>query len=542
MVPAYDLCIIDDDADQRRLMRFSLERLGLTVTEATEGKSALELILRHHPKVVLCDWCMPIMDGAALLQQVREDPGIAATYFIMITAHDTPTRKYEALEAGADDYLTKPVDHRELVARVRVGLRVWKMQHRLRRAAITDGLTGLYNHDHLNHILEREWKRSRRYGASMSFIMMDIDYFKAINDTYGHLVGNEVLEQIAHLLRSTAREVDALSRFGGDEFAIVAPEARLEDAAALAERIRLSVCELSNVESLRDHIVTASLGVVAADDPRVHSAGELVELADRALYVSKRRGRNQVSTALDVADGEGDVSALIQNEEVEALRARVATLGVQAKKVYVQSIAALMQALEEKDPYTARHSANTSYYAEQIARQMECREALVVSVRNAGLLHDIGKVGIPDCILMKPLQLTDLEHTVMQQVPLISIRIVNHLHILETELYIIRHQREYFDGSGYPAGLKDEQIPVGSRILLVADAFDAMITDRVYRKRSSIEAALAELRRCAGTQFDPRVVDALEQLAARNRRTWLNRIEQTVALANLLAPSGVGQE
>ncbi len=538
----YDVCIIDDDQDTRRLVQAHLERIGLTWIEAPDGQAGLQLILQDHPKVVLCDWCMPTMDGPTLLQHLRADAGAAGTFFIMMTAHDAATRKYEALEAGADDYLTKPVDLRELSARLRVGLRTWEMQRRLQQAAVTDALTGLYNHDHLNRILENEWKRSRRYGSPMSLIMMDIDYFKAVNDTYGHLVGNDVLEAVARILRSTTREVDTLGRFGGDEFAVVAPEATLDDAAALAERIRLNVCDQLGVESIRDHIITVSLGVASAEDPRVRTPAELVELADRALYVSKRYGRNQVCMARDVEEEGDQLAAMIQTQEVEELRKRVAVLSVQTKEVYVQSVRALVQALEEKDPYTAQHSMNVGYYAEQLAQNLGCGEALALSVRNAALLHDVGKVGIPDRILLKPSRLTELEQRVMQQVPLISTRIIDHLHILESELQIIRHQREHFDGQGHPAGLKGEQIPVGARILLVADAFDAMTTDRVYRKRRSIEKALDELQRCAGTQFDPRVVRSLQLLASQNRRTWQNRIEETVQSVQLFAPAGSVRE
>ncbi|MCP4591198.1 MAG: diguanylate cyclase [bacterium] len=537
MTAACDICIIDDDEQQRKFMRSALDRLGFSWMDAADGKSGLELIQHRRPKVVLCDWMMPRMDGPTVLRRIREDPSLADLYFVIMTAHDSPNRKYEALEAGVDDYITKPVDLRELVARVKVGLRMWEMHNRLQHAAITDGLTGLYNHDHLNRILDNEWKRARRYGSPMSIIMMDIDYFKAVNDTYGHLVGNDVLEAVAAILRNTTRDVDFLGRFGGDEFAIAAPEATLDEAAALAERIRLTICERLDLEPLKDHILTASLGVASADDPRVHSAADLVELADRALYVCKRSGRNCVSTARDV-QGEDEPSApLVQQEEVEVLRKRVAVLSVQAKKVYVQSISALTQALEEKDPYSAKHSINVSHYAEQIAREMGCNEALVMSVRNAALLHDVGKVGIPDRVLLKPRSLNELEQNVMRQVPLISTRIVDHLHILESELHIIRHQHEYFNGSGYPAGLEAKQIPIGSRILLVADAFDAMTTDRVYRPRRSMAESLAELRRCSASQFDPRAVHTLEQLAARNRKTWQHRIDETVASVRLFTPA-----
>jgi HD-GYP domain-containing protein (c-di-GMP phosphodiesterase class II) len=304
----------------------------------------------------------------------------------------------------------------------------------------------------------------------------------------------------------------------------------------MAERIRLAVCDQLQVQTGRDYVLTTSLGVASTEDARVHSAADLVALADRALYVAKRMGRNQVATSADVGDSDGEGANEIETEEVETLRRRLAQLSVQAKEVYIQSIGSLVQALEEKDPFTARHAVNVSFYSEQIARQMSCGEALVVSVRNAGLLHDIGKVGIPDRILMKPSGLSPSEKLVMQQVPLISTRIIDHLRILESEMQIIRHQREYFDGSGHPAGLRGEQIPVGSRILLAADAFDAMTTERSYRSMAPLDSVLEELERCAGSQFDPRVVDALKQLSQQHRRTWQHRIDETVR--SLRLPAG----
>lgn len=528
-----DICVIEDDASSRRLMVGILTRAGYECLEAEDVKSGWGLISQHRPKVIVSDWELPGKDGLDLCHLVRESPELAATFFIMVTVRDDPKQRAHALESGVDDYLTKPVDQPALLARVRTGIRMWDVKERLRQAAVTDGLTGLYNHDHLKSVIELELKRSRRYGGRLSLVMMDLDFFKAVNDTYGHLVGNDTLVEIARLLRESVRDVDVVGRFGGEEFVIVLPEAALDEALTISERIRHAVCDTLNVEGLGEHKVTASFGVATADDARVRSAADLVDLADRALYAAKSEGRNRVTSALDVAEG---ACLAIEGEEVDALRKQVAVLGVQAKEVYVQTVASLLQALEEKDPFTAQHSLNVAYYAEQIARTLGLNEPLATSVRNAGLLHDIGKIGIPDRILLKPSGLTEVEGMVMRQVPAISVRIIDNLRILDSEMHIIRHQGECFDGSGYPDELVGEQIPIGSRVLLTANAFDAMTTDRVYRTCRSIGETMEEIHRKSGTQFDPQAAKALQTIIDSRSSVIRDRIRETVEALRI--PSG----
>jgi diguanylate cyclase (GGDEF)-like protein len=524
---SYDVCIAEDCPNTRRLIFDTLSRAGFICRALPDGLAAWEEITRNPPKVILSDWHMPGLDGLELCNRVRGHSDIGDTFFVLMTAHDQQGSKTLALCSGADDYLTKPIDLDELVARMRVGQRMWMMQEKLRQAANTDGLTGLYNHDHLNRILEAEMNRSRRYGGALSFIMIDLDFFKAVNDTYGHLVGNAVLVQVADCLRRTVREVDSISRFGGDEFAVVAPEATLEAASVLAERILTALDGWVKVEGATDFKLGASMGVCSTDDVRVKNAADLVNLADHAMYVAKRKGRNRVCTSPEVADEQAGADPVIEFEEVNSLRKRLAVLSVQAKQVYIQSIASLVQALDEKDPYTARHSQNVSLFAERLAHGMGCSEGAILAAKNAGLLHDIGKVGIPDRILLKPASLTPLELAVMKQVPLISARIVDHLRILESERQIIRYQREHFDGTGVPEGLKGDAIPIGARILHVADAFDAMTTDRVYRRRRSLPIAVGELKRLAGSQFDPAVIETLCRLLDTEREWWGAHVDAT---------------
>ncbi len=501
-------------------------------------QEGLQCVMNHQSRVVVCDYELPDGDGVQLFRAIRKNADLAGTYCILVSATAGSDLATHALDAVADDYLQKPIPLRELAARVRVGIRMWTMHDQLRRAATTDTLTGLANHGQFHRVLESEMGRSRRYGHPLALIMLDLDFFKAVNDTFGHLTGNQVLEELATILTEGVRDVDTVGRLGGEEFGIVLPVARTSDAFQVAERIRTRLPKSLSIRHEHNQDVTASFGIADSEDPRVTTAADLVDLADRALYVAKRRGRNRTAMACDLSD-RADVEATIETDEVEWLRRRLAVLSARVRDVYVQSVATLLKALDEKDPHAARHSMNVAFYAEEVAGQIGCSRALRKSVYNAALLHDIGKVGVPDTILTKRTPLTPLEQMVIEQVPLIGTRIVDHMRILESEIQIIRHQREYFDGSGVPAGLKDDQIPIGSRILLAADAFDAMTTDRVYRARKPVEEALSELDRLGGTQFDPTVVGALTECFAQNRAAWEERISGTLRAARLPSDEGL---
>ncbi len=527
MFSKHDVLIAERCSQERARLLNILNAAGFSCLSVEDGTAAWQEVTRRPPRVILAAWDLPGISGPGLCRQIRENADQSDSFIILLTDERAGQTRADALRHGADDYLSRPVNPDELLLRMRVGLRLSLMQENLRQATYTDALTGLFNHDYLNRILEGEMNRARRYGGSLSFLMIDLDCFKAINDTYGHLAGNQALVQVADCLRSTVREVDSIGRFGGDEFAVVTPESSLEAATLLAERIRSTLSERVRIAGVHDFMLTASIGVCSTDDLRVKSAADLANLADLAMYVAKQTGRNRVATVLEVADEQDAPENLIETREVQSLRRRVAALSAQARQVCVQSIASLVQALDEKDPYTARHSQNVSLIAEIGACALGCSKGAVVAIRNAALLHDIGKVGIPDRILMKPDDLSARELAVMRQVPLLSARIVDHLRILESERQIIRHQREHYDGTGLPDGLQGTDIPVGARILLVADAFDAMTTDRVYRSRRSIDEALCDLQEHAGSQFDPCAVENITRLINTDRKWWENRIRAT---------------
>ncbi len=495
-----------------------------TVAHAASGSEGLRAVYQHRPRIVICDLILPDMDGIDICQRVRADPTLDGVYIIVITAYDSGKKKQRALAAGADDYLGKPYDPNELRARIRNGLRFHRLQERLQRVALTDGLTDLWNHNQFRELLDKEYQRVRRYGGSLSLLMVDLDHFKSINDTYGHEIGNQVLKQTARQLLRTVRDTDFVARYGGEEFAVICPETSMDAAAHLAERIRLAVQRSVRLEAYPDMTVFASVGVASAGDPRVGSVCNLIDLADQALYESKRAGRNRVTRIDEVEERDAEP---VQLDEVDRLRKEIHSLSLRAKELCLQSVWALIQALEARDPFTAWHSRNVTLYATWVLEGVDWGGALRKATINAAMLHNLGKIGIPDSLLLKSEELSTEELATIRQAPLITCKILEPLRVFETEIAIIRHLRERYDGAGYPDGLAGRSIPIGSRLLNVIEAFDSMTGSRTYRTGMMIDDALIELERASGSQFDPEFVSLVIDCVRRDRGRWQEQIIRT---------------
>jgi two-component system, cell cycle response regulator len=305
---ATQVLFVEDEATTAMIVQRLLQSAGYEVTVAQNGLEALDYLEKQHYPIVLTDWEMPEMDGAELCKQIRRRNYGGYTYTILLTSRTGRDNILEGLDAGADDYLTKPLDEAELLARLKTAHRVVALEQRLRaagleamRMATTDPLTQVYNRRHLMSELSAELERSRRTGAPVSVIMTDIDNFKKVNDRYGHQMGDSVLKTFADTLTGCCRpQVDWVARYGGEEFVIVLPATGREGAEVLAERIRARV-ESTRIEGSRYALsITASFGV--ACDQRawpspVTAAENLLEVADQCLYKSKHGGRNQVTAS-----------------------------------------------------------------------------------------------------------------------------------------------------------------------------------------------------------------------------------------------------
>lgn len=391
--------------------------------------------------------------------------------------------------------------------------------------SITDGLTGLKTHRYFREMLDAEWRRSTRARRRFSLIMMDLDGFKRVNDQHGHLEGDKVLVAVARLLDSRSRQSNVAARYGGDEFAILLPEATTEQAEILAERLRAAV---GADEFLHAHGATASFGIATFPD-HGPTQEEILRFADSGMYLAKHYNGNCVKTAsLMPKNGDSDRNQRLLEAYLGVAVKRMFSTGPDAFSRYLQRFEQMMQgdgsespslmdtitalafAIEAKDPYTQGHSQAVSRLAAQIAMQVQLPEAEVEEIRLAGMLHDIGKIGVPESVLNKPAVLTAEEYEVIKSHATLGAKILEPLKVkaIEGIRCIVLHHHEAFGGHGYPDNLKGEQIPLGARIVTVADAFDTMVSARAYKKVRAVEDALAELRHCQGTQFDPSVVDA----------------------------------
>jgi len=385
--------------------------------------------------------------------------------------------------------------HRELEAKHEA---LNEANARLAALATTDPLTGLPNHRSLMNRVEEELSRAQRTGEQCALLFIDIDHFKRINDTWGHRAGDGVLCEVGQRLASLLRVEDFAGRYGGEEFAIMLINATLEKARAVAERLR---AELAAAPFLWENgegsaavriLLTCSIGVAVSrehgDRPET-----LIEAADGAMYRAKQSGRNRVC---------------VVGEEMSLVREMLAATDDRqtADSAALQTLVAVANAYDKE---TNIHAQRMVKLVDATARELGCAEEERHLLCLAAMLHDIGKVGIPQEILHKPGPLNDDEWKVMRRHPTIGRHILAQAGgkgALLSHIVVAHHER--WDGNGYPYGLSQEMIPLGARILTVIDSYDAMISDRPYHKALQPPDARAELQRCAGSQFDPAVVSA----------------------------------
>ncbi|MEP7050818.1 MAG: diguanylate cyclase [Pseudomonadota bacterium] len=296
--------VVDDSPSIRAQIKGVLQQVDgfQEFIEAGDGLQAFKLMVDRHPDLVVCDLIMPVFDGLKFLALRATRPDLANIPVIMLTAEGDANRKVEVFDQGASDYVTKPFNERELLARVRVHYRLKILQDELRDAnkrlealADTDGLTGLFNRRYFDGLLTRELQRTARYKSPLGLVLLDLDHFKTINDTYGHAMGDQVLRNVGQIVTSGVRVTDSAARYGGEEMAIVFTQTSAVGVSDVTERLRKSISEFTHVLGDRSVQCTASFGISVCDG-RVAppSATEFIERADRALYRAKHGGRNKV--------------------------------------------------------------------------------------------------------------------------------------------------------------------------------------------------------------------------------------------------------
>jgi two-component system, cell cycle response regulator len=308
MNASYPILLVEDNPISRKMLEKILVKEGFEVTLAENGKEALTLFRERFFPIVLTDWLMPEMEGPELCEAIRNEKPNGYVYIVLLTAKDSKNDIISGLESGADDYLTKPANHAELIARLKNGLRILDLEKSLKEAneeirtlSITDSLTGIYNRGYLNERLPQEIKRSVRYKRSLSLILCDIDHFKAVNDNFGHVAGDTILKGFVDCITASIRDqIDWSARYGGEEFLIVLPETDFAGARHLAERLRGVVSDKRFTVGDKEVHITASFGVSGLFPTLLKkslSVDDLLNHVDKYLYKAKTSGRNRVEGA-----------------------------------------------------------------------------------------------------------------------------------------------------------------------------------------------------------------------------------------------------
>lgn len=359
------------------------------------------------------------------------------------------------------------------------------LEEKLYAMTLRDSMTNLYNHAYLKRRLKEELLKSKDNEQSLSYILLDIDDFKFYNDRFGHQAGDALLKEFAQLLKKCVRGKDIVGRYGGDEFAVILPKAGRSTALMLAERIRSTVEKhpFNNKMLVPGNNITVSIGVAIFPDDAC-DGDELIKLADEAMYRCKQNQKNGVQLYF---------SAL--KEFQKELK--------ESEKTLYDSVKMLLGIINSKDRDTYLHLEKVAEYVEIICNHMNLDENIKKDFKIAAFLHDLGKIEIPRTILNKTDQLSKEEWSLIKQHPKWGASILRSMQQMDSIIPLILHHHERYDGNGYPKGLRGEDIPLGARIIAVADSFDAMTTSRPYRKAKSTAEAMEEIVINSGTQFDP---------------------------------------
>lgn len=503
-------------ADTELIIRFITKK-----TKSIEGlKNILQPswpnILITQSKLLECHFTAPL-PGAVIIDDSITDPRELTSFLnkcgeipVIIVSNSKKVRSeirksdhpdFELLttkefKSSAIIYLLKHmIDQKRLVDKLKDATK------QLRELSVKDDLTGLFNKRHIDEILFTEFRKSKRYGASVSAILIGVDGLKHINETHGYDTGSHVLCEFSAIIQNSIRDVDVAGRIAGDEFLIILPETDLDSARVVGERILREIHNTKFANGRLANNPTGSIGIADCRDD-FKTNGEWAEGLRQALFAAKHSGKNCVWTYEDIEISQSP--HIRENTElISQLHTQIDHLTEETKTHYFKALLNLVENLPFYKQFIVPHSERVAFYAEKLAAKIGMQKDEAAAIKRSGLLHDIGKVAIDKKILLKNKTLNHVEFELCKQHPVFATQIIGHPVFWKNETTMILHHHEKFDGSGYPDKLNGEHIPLGARILAIAEAWDTMTNDQAYRPALTLDRAIDEIKLNAGTQFDP---------------------------------------
>lgn len=531
--------------DDKPMNLISLEAIisndELVVIKAASGNEALGLILQHEYALILLDVQMPEMDGFETAELIRSNPKTSHIPIIFVSAvNKEDVHLFKGYNSGAVDYLFKPVDSLILNSKIRVFIDLYRQKKEseilsqnlkqalteaeknrniieeqnilLKELAVKDGLTGLYNHRHMIVVAESEFNRAIRYKTQLSCLLMDIDFFKEVNDTLGHPFGDYVLKEFAESLKDYMRESDFLFRYGGEEFLVLLPQTDLEGARSSAEKFRKTIESKTFKDGNHTAVVTVSIGVASLHYNHPESARDIIAFADKALFSAKAEGRNRVVVFHEHAHAFPE-EGYPTNHNIQHLKENLEAILKKTKKASVSSLELLVR--DSGDGFTEKRNRLLREYISLIGYHLNLPPSVIETFKLSAIIHDCFQalLGKDSPLYSSESKNTHLENK--KNLPYILADLTEKFDFFSNEREVLLAHHEHFDGTGYPEGLKASEIPMGAKIFAIADYFVGMTFGAGSVQEKSFEDALIHLVQESGKKFDPvlvnHFVDALKK-------------------------------
>lgn len=525
------LLLVEDNIDHQELIIWSLKehypKIDITVVE--QGGDCLKYCKKISFDMILLDFNLPDMDGLDVLRTLKKRND--KTPVIFITGIGSEKTAIEALRLGAYDYIGKignyfetlPVVIQQNMEKYNVNMatevlkkqieekdiQLTALRDKIKKLSLTDTLTGLYNQRCFLDKLAEELKRSKRYTKPLSCMLIDIDNCKDVYSMLGHHFGDYILRTISQLFRESLRETNFIARYGDDEFAIILPNTDIIGAEVIAQRILTRIANYEFTQASHSTRLTISIGIASfPSDTTSPDSSHLVTLTSKALDTAKSSGKNCYRRYRHYP------SRSQENDNLQDLQNQVSIRSLEIKSQMLDFISQFLSTKIKNRSDLFQHSSKVREFAGMLSRELNLPEVDREILDCAAVIHDIGMLGIAPEVFDKPGKLTSEEVAVIKRHPMMSADLLNSVKMFSKELPIVLHHHEHYDGSGYPYGMKGRKIPTGSRVLAIVDAYESMISGRIYKKQMSPEAARRELLLNAGTQFDPSYTNTFIRLVS----------------------------
>jgi diguanylate cyclase (GGDEF)-like protein/PAS domain S-box-containing protein len=512
------LAIEDSDEDFGRIASALRDQKRIRLTRARDFPEALEKLSHSPIDLIILDYLLPSGNGLDFLQMLEKND--LRTPVIFSTGHGDEMVAAKAIQAGAYDYLPKTkIDRDNLVRTIahslerhRLKTEVNQAMHKMADMSVRDELTGLYNRRYMNEVLDREYSRAKRYDHDLACLLIDMDFFKQVNDSFGHIFGDHVLKTFAGQLKENVRESDFCFRYGGEEFMVLLPSTDIVGANNTAEKLRNMVESHLFEDGQTSTHLTISIGSVSLKRHLPPDVRSMLAFADKALYSAKSEGRNRLKVYLDSSEetGAGQLAEL----DMVYFRERLSSILEKTRNASLNALALLLDqlgAIQFKE-----HHRKALEQIDVMGQKMRLPVKIIATIKRAAALHDHLKVLMPATVMGKKEPLDRFDRAYIENHSTMLAEVTRLFEFFRNEREILLYHQEHYDGSGYPSGLKGDQIPLGARIYAIADAVTAMLSERPYRTALNGEQVVEELLRNAGTQFDPRLVSVFVEALEDN--------------------------